>query len=197
MLRGVAERAPQLFRFALWMYKHASQLWLPEAPPDRGPLWSRSGVRQGDLSCRPLFFALAIQHVLEEVQCSYPDIRVIACLDDIVLQGPCSEVVAAYKAINSQLKEQGLVVQPNKSRVYSPTIANAELVFNGHGIALGEEGIVVAGCPVGQPEFFGKHAQATADNVVSQVSAVTVLTQLQRWSSQHKISYSSCASHFS
>jgi hypothetical protein len=174
MLRAVAERAPQLFRFALWMYKHASQLWLPEAPPDRGPLWSRSGVRQGD-PCGPLFFALAIQSVLEEVQCSNPNIRVIAYLDDIVLQGPCSEVVAAYEAINSQLKEQGLVVQPNKSRVYSPTIANAELVSKGHGIALGEEGIVVAGCPVGQQEFVEKHAQATADKVLSQITTVTAL----------------------
>jgi hypothetical protein len=131
-------------------------------------------VRQGD-PCGPLFFALAIQHVLEEVQCSYPDIRVIAYLDDIVLQGPCSEVVAAYEAINSQLKEQGLVVQPNKSRVYSPTIANAALVSNGHGIARGKEGIVVAGCPVGQPEFVERHAQATADKSVAQVSTVTAL----------------------
>jgi hypothetical protein len=68
MQRPVAELAPQVLRFALCMYKHSRQLWLPVAPPGWGPLLSRSRVRQAD-PCRPLFFALATQRVREVVQC--------------------------------------------------------------------------------------------------------------------------------
>jgi hypothetical protein len=76
MLKAVAHRAPQLFKFADWMYKQPSPLRLAEAPPETAPLWSESGVRQGD-PCRPLLFALAIPPVLESVPW-HPSVRLIA-----------------------------------------------------------------------------------------------------------------------
>jgi hypothetical protein len=54
-------------------------------------------------------------------------------------------MLAAHEAINLQLKEQSSVEQPNKSKVYSPTITNAERVSKSHGIELLQEGIFVAG----------------------------------------------------
>jgi hypothetical protein len=51
------------------------------------PLWSRSGAHQGD-PCRLPVFALTIQQVLESVQSWHPQVRIIANLDDVILQGP-------------------------------------------------------------------------------------------------------------
>jgi hypothetical protein len=122
MLRAVAERAPQLSRFALWMYKHAGQLWLPEASPDL-QTEDRYGEDQGcgkgtllGLSSSPSPYNVSSR----EVQCSHPDIKLIAFLDDVVLQGPCSGVVAAYEAIKSQFKEQGFVVQRTRAKCTPP-----------------------------------------------------------------------------
>ena len=129
MLAAVAQEAPQLRPLAQWMYCKPSALLVPNAPLDTPTIQSCSGVRQGD-PCGPLFFALTIQPMLRFVQQSFAEVRVIAYLDDVVLQGPYEDVKRAYSELRSQLEAAGLLIQRAKSLVYSPDPAlAADLAF--------------------------------------------------------------------
>jgi hypothetical protein len=64
------------------------------------------------------------------VQDSFPGVRIIVYLDDIVLQGPYDAVKRAYSELRDQLAAAGLQIQREKSIVYSPDAALAdELAF--------------------------------------------------------------------
>ena len=71
-------------------------------------------MRQGD-PCGPLVFALTIQPVLQSLQDNHPSVRVVAYLDDIVLQGPATAPALAYQFLRDGLSTADLVVQPRKS----------------------------------------------------------------------------------
>lgn len=171
MLQAVASRAPQLLKFAQWTYQKASPLRLPGAPPDVPALWSKAGVRQGD-PCGPLFFALTLQTVLETVQYGHELVRVISYLDDTFLQGPKEAVAAAYTDLSNLAAEIGLVMQPAKSTVYSPTTENATALANQLGFVVSKDGIMAAGCPIGTPAFVAERAKQSARKVVATVRAL-------------------------
>jgi hypothetical protein len=162
MLKAVAHMAPQLFKFANWMYKQPCPLRLAEAPPETAPLWSESGVRQGD-PCGPLIFALGIQPVLESVQSWHPSVRVIAYLDDVILQGPKEAVSKAYMDLRDLAEGTELILQPTKSTVYSPTLSQAIALSNELSMKLSESGMIAAGCPVGEADFISRHADESAE----------------------------------
>ena len=113
MLSSIATAATPLLPLAKWMYSEASPLLVPGAPPNSARLWSKQGVRQGD-PCGPLFFALAVQPVLKTLRELFPGVRIIAYLDDIVLQGPVSDVHLAHTRLTDELAKKGLQVQPGK-----------------------------------------------------------------------------------
>jgi hypothetical protein len=164
MLAAVAQEAPQLLPLAQWMYCKPSALLVPNAPLDAPTIQSSSGVRQGD-PCGPLFFALTVQPMLQSVQQCFAEVRVIAYLDDVVLQGPYEEVKSAYSELRSQLDAAGLHIQRAKSLVYSPDPAlAADLAFQ-LGFQHAVDGLVVAGCPVGAPEFVAAKTLAAAEGV--------------------------------
>ncbi|NJL35151.1 MAG: hypothetical protein HC893_16485 [Chloroflexaceae bacterium] len=148
MLNAVALRAPQLLRFAAWMYASPSKLWVAGCGDNEHLLWSRSGVRQGD-PCGPLYFALSMQSVLEWVQEMYANagLRVIAYHDDVFLQGPPDIVVQACAAIEKRGGDNGLQLQRRKCTLYSPNSAHATAaVAKLQGVTLCTEGLLVAGC---------------------------------------------------
>jgi hypothetical protein len=164
MLAAIMQEAPQLLPLAQWLYCKPSALLVPNAPQGAPPIQSCTGVRQGD-PCGPLFFALTVQPMLKSVHESFPGVRVIAYLDDIVLQGPCDAVKRAYSELRDQLSTAGLQIQREKSIAYStdPALAD-ELAFQ-LGCQHAEGGLVVAGCPVGKPEFITSKAIAAAAGV--------------------------------
>jgi len=145
MLKAVAKRVPQMLIYAQWMYKQASPLWLAETPVGAAPLWSKAGVRQGD-PCGPLFFALTLQDALRATQLWNDDVRVIAYLDDVFLQGPSDAVTLAYYDLQQQALNIGLDLQPAKCTVYSPNTSNAEEIGDRLGFTVNPGGIVAAGC---------------------------------------------------
>ena len=171
MLEAVLERAPKLAHYALWMYTTPSPLHLTQAPNGRDTLWSRAGVRQGD-PCGPLFFALAMQGALEQVNRSYPDVQVLSYLDDVFLHGPAAAVEQAYRFLERCALDLGLVMQPAKSTVYSPNTHNAHKVGERLGFRVSTTGIVAAGCPIGEDSFVSEHAKGCAQKVVSLVDTL-------------------------
>jgi hypothetical protein len=103
-------------------------------------------VRQSD-SCGPLLFALAIQQVLESVQSWHADVRVIAYLDDVFLQGPKGAVSDAFADLRHLAAGIGLVMQPAKCTAYCPTPSQALALSDELGVNLSDGGMIAAGCP--------------------------------------------------
>lgn len=177
MLNAIAVAATPLLPLADWMYSAASPLLVPGAPANSSVLWSKQGVRQGD-PCGPLFFALAVQPILQSLSEAFSGVRIIAYLDDIVLQGPTDDVQQAHPRLTAELVEVGLQVQPGKSCAYSAHGAAAQQLADELGVKLSEQGLVVAGCPVGQPSFVQEHVTTAVDSVVTQVSKLQGLSEM-------------------
>ena len=66
-------------------------------------------MRQGD-PCGPLFFALTVQPTLERLQKDHTAVRIIAYLDDIVMQGPAFDVNHVKSRLREDLAQVGLGV---------------------------------------------------------------------------------------
>ena len=81
VLQAVAERYPQLCTFVNWAYAPAAELWVHGRPNGHKRLWSTTGVRQGD-RMGPLQFALGLQGPLQNLASEFPEVRVLAYLDD-------------------------------------------------------------------------------------------------------------------
>ena len=133
MLAAVASEAPQLVPLSQWLYLKPGALVVPNAPPGSPIIQSSTGVRQGD-PCGPLFFALTIQPILQRVQQIVPDVRMVAYLDDIVLQGKRHDVQRAYSDLRRQISEAGLYIQRDKSLIYSPHPQEADWLAHQLGI---------------------------------------------------------------
>jgi hypothetical protein len=130
VLDSVGHEAPQPLPLAQWMYCQPSALLVPDAPQNSPVIQSCIGVRQGDPGkksslCGPLLFALAIQPMLLSVQKSFHSVRIVAYQDDIVLQGPKGELQLAYTELRGLLAAEGLQIQLQKCRIYSPDSAQA------------------------------------------------------------------------
>jgi hypothetical protein len=174
MLNAVAKRASQLIRYAAWTYMHASCLLLPEPPPNTQPLKSKSVLPQGD-PCGPLFFALTLQDVFETVQHWHTQVRKIAYLNDTFIQDPSASVADEYRDLHRLSEQIGLVMQPKKSTVYSPTCANAAVLGEEFGLRVNHRGMVAAGCPIGDPDVVAEEAMMSASKVENVVNALTNL----------------------
>lgn len=182
VLAAVATRAPTLLPFAQWMYGQPSPLLVAGAQED---IWSSSGVRQGD-PCGPLFFAITMQQMLEEVAEVFPEVRVIAYLDDTFLQGPMHEVAAACKLLAERGEALGLKLQPLKCSTFS--VGNkpaAKQLAAELGLTdCSDTGIVAAGCPIGSAEFVQAHAETRGETVSQRIEK---LMSLERVTSQGKL----------
>ena len=99
-------------------------------------------------------------------------VRVISYLDDTFLQGPKEAVAAAYTDLSSLAAEIGLVMQPAKSTVYSPTTEHATALANKLGFVVSKDGIMAAGCPIGTRAFVAERAKQSARKVVATVKAL-------------------------
>jgi hypothetical protein len=77
MLKAIAERAPQMLKYAACMYRQASPLWLAAAPNNLPTIYSKAGVRQSD-PWGPLFFAITLQNALYATRSWHDDAAAVA-----------------------------------------------------------------------------------------------------------------------
>jgi hypothetical protein len=175
MLKSIADRAAQMLKYAAWMYKQASPLCPAAAPADLPSIWSKAGVRGGDL-CGPLFFPITLQDALYAIRSWHDEcMQDIAYLDDVFLQGPAASVSRAYGDLQGLAGNLGLQLQAAKCTVFSRNSDNAHSIGSRLGFAVNTEGIVAAGRPVGKPSFVEEEAGKSATRAAALVKQLTSL----------------------
>jgi hypothetical protein len=61
----------------------------------------------------PLSFALDLQRPFEDIAREFPEVRVIAYLDDVYLQGTADKVEQTFLCLNERCKSKGLDMAPD------------------------------------------------------------------------------------
>jgi hypothetical protein len=118
-------------------------------------------------------FALGLQGPLEDIAREFPEVRVIAYLDDVYLQGPGDAVEHAYLRLSERCKQIGLDMAPEKCESWSAeNAAAAQKLADNVGMKFAEEGFVAAGCPLGSSAFVRSHANSSARKVSSLIQRV-------------------------
>ncbi|KAL0219400.1 hypothetical protein P9112_005053 [Eukaryota sp. TZLM1-RC] len=80
---------------------------------DTFALESSSGVKQGD-PLGPLLFCLAIHNIIKMTQQDFPDLRIVAYMDDISIIGSFESISRVSEDIAAKYKEIGLALNPSK-----------------------------------------------------------------------------------
>ncbi|KAL0224410.1 hypothetical protein P9112_003800 [Eukaryota sp. TZLM1-RC] len=80
---------------------------------DSFTLESSSGVKQGD-PLGPLLFCLAIHNIIKMTQQDFPDLRIVAYMDDISIIGSFESISRVSEDIAAKYKEIGLALNPSK-----------------------------------------------------------------------------------
>jgi hypothetical protein len=175
VLTAVAKRCPQLFAFVNWAYAPPAELWVHGGTNGHERLWSTTGVRQGD-PMGPLLFALGLQEHLETIASDFPDVRVLAYLDDVYLQGPTDAVHNSFSRFSHLCQSIGLDMATEKCEVWSRCSSeDAQVLSDKLGMKFAAEGFVAAGCPLGSEDFVQSHANSAADKVVQLIHRVLEL----------------------
>jgi hypothetical protein len=156
-----------LLPFTAWPYAAPTSLLLRGT---EAALEFARGARRGD-PCEPLFFALALQGALEDLD-ELDFARILAYADDIFLPGSPAAVQAAFDVLCMLLKPLEFQVVPAKRAVYSQVEANSAAVANVLGIKLAREGITAAGTPVGSQAFSAAHKQEFASRACGLMDAL-------------------------
>ena len=109
VLKSVAEKMPELFRFCNVAYGSPSQLRFGDST-----IWSCEGVQQGD-PLGPLLFCIAVQPFLSNLQ----SVLRIGFLDDVTLGGPCSIVGSDVENFSVACSGVGLELNISKCELIS------------------------------------------------------------------------------
>ena len=158
ILDSVATEFPSLLPMAEASFRRTAHLGWRGADGSYHWIGSEEGTQQGD-PLGPFFMALPLQKVLERTLAAFPDVVILAYLDDIHILGPPDLVRAAYAHMLPALAELGLSINVDKSKVYSPEgpcgafadVAGPDGPIPGSTNAL--PGLIVLGVPVGEPSW--------------------------------------------
>lgn len=163
MSRGNAEshpaESPGLAKFAAAAFGQPGELMVWGANAGSPHNQSHTGVHQ----CNPC--GLTLKGPLEQVQQMHPHVRLIAYADDTYLQGSQEDMIAAFATLKALSSDIGLQVQERKCEASGGDSAAAKTVVEHLGIHFvpSEEGIMVAGIPIGSEAF----AKQLADSIAA------------------------------
>ena len=174
MLKAIAKRQPRALAFATWAYQHASELIVNGAPDGTPPIMSQSGVRQGD-PLGPLFFALALQDPLEQVNLTHRGAAPVSYADDGFLQGRAPEVIEAFQVLETLAAELKLTTERSKCGVHSLNAAAAAEVSDALNIRNYGDGFMAAGTPIGTDEYVTAQANDKAADLCKTIDLLADL----------------------
>lgn len=111
LLQQVHDHFPSLLPFAIWAYGQPNTLtW------EGRTIEATRGIKQGD-PLSSFWFALCLKEPLEKTQANFPDVTIAAYLDDIALQGDCSQTRGAFHFLKGELEKIGLQINGNKTQL--------------------------------------------------------------------------------
>jgi hypothetical protein len=122
---------------------------------------STTGVRQGDV-LGPLFFAIGLHPLILELKERFPEIIILAYLDDITLMGNKSDLVEAFQFLRDRSARLGLQVNEEKSFLFSGSAPLA-----GAGVTYTNQGIMVLGSPVGPEAYVASHFAVSVEEMTA------------------------------
>jgi hypothetical protein len=119
MLEQCARKCPAAFPWLQWCYSQPCRLLCQGSTL----VWSTRGVHQGD-TMGPLGFALGLDAALDVARAATgPLVWSTWYLDDGILVGSVSQVIAAWEALSPALRACGLEVNPGKCALWGPATA--------------------------------------------------------------------------
>ena len=145
---GINKHCPELLPYFNWAYGSATNLVLVN-----GIIIGRSssGVRQGD-PLGPLFFSLGFMEALSTTKSNFPEVDILAYLDDCFFHGEKTVTLEALKFFQTALLVTNLKIKfaKNKTSIFG----NASLGVEGlEELYVAEGGFLVLGCPVGSEAY--------------------------------------------
>jgi hypothetical protein len=147
---GIMRYCPYLLSYFLWAYGDATDLVLINGKVIGQ---SSSGVRQGD-PLGPIFFSLGFHGPLLDTKEAFPDVDLMAYLDDGVFHSNITRAIEALKFFTTALKKVNLKINLKKTVIFG----NSHIVDNFFDpdlpdICHSSHGFVVLGCPIGSSDF--------------------------------------------
>jgi hypothetical protein len=122
---------------------------------------------------------------LRTVAAAHPEAHVVAYFDDINVVGPADSAVRACDRLTTEVLSVGLTPVPTKCAVYGGNTDMARAPAAELSIAHQEQGVVVAGTPIGSDDFVKAVFQQEIQNVRAPldllVSLPTPLTRQDKW----------------
>ena len=147
-LREVVEHFPQLAHWASWVYEKPSHLFFGSRV-----ISSESGVQQGD-PLGPFLFSIVLHKLVKTISETFPHILFNQWyLDDGVIVGKVEEVVGVLKVIEELGPSLGLHVNLAKCEIWWSGNAQAFDDFSLDLRRCHDNGIIILGIPVGDPEY--------------------------------------------
>ena len=168
MLAEVKNHCPCLFPYAAAFCRNANILL-----GDGYSLDSTRGVQQGDV-LGPALFAIALQPVIERLRDGGLELN-IWYLDDGLLVGNVNAVKAALTLLKEHLPWRGLELNLSKCRLIGPGAAQPDPVFDGIPRSSLDEGMVVLGVPVGNPDFMERFVNDVVTKLTNMAARIELL----------------------
>jgi hypothetical protein len=157
ILDSILEHCPCLAVFYLWMYGESSNLYDGHG---KFICHSATGVRQGD-PLGPLLFALGIAPILTKLKRDFPELEILAFLDDVYKFGKTSDCEEAFMVMKQAFGDINLSINIKKCKhltksaetrdKFIPLENNSEMSF--YSIPIVKDGLSVLKVPIGNREF--------------------------------------------
>ena len=172
-LEGVAEHFPSLYHFVASCYLNSPSLCLL-TPDGVDCIQSSEGVQQGD-PLGPFLFSLALHPCLKMAAEKCEQGFVVSYLDDAIVAGPKTDVLAAYDCLQQEMKAIGLHIRPDKCEALSMIpVPDWSLP-----IPFTTDGMQVLGCPVGSDSFVQRQCVKYTQNRLPFLKKLRCMRNLQ------------------
>ena len=146
---------PSLLQYFDWTYGNPTKLF-----DGKGVYLFDSccGVKQGD-SMSAFWFSLATLPTLREVKNIFPDVTVLAIMDDVTLMGKDDDVLEAYEYLQKEWEKINLTLVPSKSVCVCDSENNQSIERITNLNIKTRDGHILLGAPVGTKHFEREHIQ--------------------------------------
>ena len=168
ILKGLAEGCPQLVPIFLWTYKDPSKLCRSVRDQVTNCC---TGIKQGD-NLGPVFFCFGLAWILKEVQLQFPDVTILAFMDDIFTFGSWLRVKPAITRLIELLGQESVNLKINLSKSTRFSLLDPDPDLN---IKDSNQGMMVLGAPIGTDEY---KTQAIRSQINDKKSILPSLSEL-------------------